>query len=145
MYKLNSNFLSSLSSRILHMRKYLSLCRSTLVERMPVLDEATFVGRKAGSLSDTASIPARPSVNLPNGVSKPSASPLVDLLDLSSDDVPPPSSSGSDILQDLLGVDLSPAPQQSGTFKCFIFELWLDNTLRGYNLYQLVLSCELQV
>ncbi|KAG4403108.1 hypothetical protein GLYMA_01G032100v4 [Glycine max] len=87
--------------------------RSTLVERMPVLDEATSIGRRAGSLPGAASTPTAPSFNLPNGTAKPVA-PLVDLLDLSSDDAPAPSSSsGGDILQDLLGVDLSPASQQS--------------------------------
>ncbi|CAL0314052.1 unnamed protein product [Lupinus luteus] len=87
--------------------------RSTLVERMPVLDETTFVGRRAGSLPGTASTKTAPSVSVPNGVAKPVA-PLVDLLDLSSDDAPAPSSSGGDLLHDLLGVDLSPASQQSG-------------------------------
>ncbi|KAJ7943612.1 AP-1 complex subunit gamma [Quillaja saponaria] len=88
--------------------------RSTLVERMPVLDEATFIGRKSNSMAGTASIPNGASFNLPNGVAKPSGAPLVDLLDLSSDDAPAPSPAGSDFLQDLLGVDLSPASQQSG-------------------------------
>lgn len=87
--------------------------RSTLVERMPILDEATFIGRRAGSLPGAASTATAPSVSLPNGVAKPAA-PLVDLLDLSSDDAPAPSSSGGDFLQDLLGVDLSPASQQYG-------------------------------
>ncbi|KAK7307208.1 hypothetical protein VNO77_40067 [Canavalia gladiata] len=87
--------------------------RSTLVERMPVLDEAAFIGRRAGSLPGAASTPNAPSVSLPNGVGKPVA-PLVDLLDLSSDDAPAPSSSGGDLLQDLLGVDLSAASQQPG-------------------------------
>lgn len=91
----------------------MSLCRSTLVERMPVLDEAAFIGRRAGSLPGAASTTTVPSVSLPNGVAKPVA-PLVDLLDLSSDDAPAPSSSGGDFLQDLLGVDLAPASQQSG-------------------------------
>ncbi|KAF9679977.1 hypothetical protein SADUNF_Sadunf06G0072100 [Salix dunnii] len=89
--------------------------RSTLVERMPILDEATFTTRRAGSLPAAVSTSGGASLNLPNGVVKPSTSPLVDLLDL-SDDVPAaPSSSGGDFLQDLLGVDLSPAPTQSGT------------------------------
>jgi len=88
--------------------------RSAVVERMPVLDEATYSGRRAGSLPTTASSSNGPSVNLPNGVSKPSAAPLVDLLDLSSDDVPAPSSSGGDFLNDLLGVDLASVPSQSG-------------------------------
>ncbi|KAE9597037.1 putative adaptor protein complex AP-1, gamma subunit [Lupinus albus] len=92
--------------------------RSTLVERMPVLDETTFVGRRAGSLPGTASTTTTPSVSLPNGVAKPVA-PLVDLLDLSSDDAPAPSSSGGDLLHDLLGVDLSPASQQSGAGQTF--------------------------
>ncbi|XP_075657959.1 AP-1 complex subunit gamma-2-like [Castanea sativa] len=89
--------------------------RSALVERMPVLDEATFIGRRAGSMPATVSTSSGASLNLPNGVAKPSAAPLVDLLDLSLDDAPAPSSSGGDFLQDLLGVDLSPASNQSGT------------------------------
>ncbi|CAN4124257.1 unnamed protein product [Withania somnifera] len=88
--------------------------RSSLLERMPVLDEATYSGRKAGSVP-TAVSTSRVSVNIPNGVAKPSAAPLVDLLDLSSDDVPAHSSSGGDFLQDLLGVDLVPVSSQSGT------------------------------
>lgn len=95
-----------------------SACRSALVERMPVLDEATFMGRRAGSMPATVSTSTTTSINIPNGVSKPSAAPLVDLLDLSSDDTPAaPSSTGggaADFLQDLLGVDLSPAPNQPG-------------------------------
>ncbi|KAA8529548.1 hypothetical protein F0562_033653 [Nyssa sinensis] len=88
--------------------------RSALVERMPVLDEATYSGRRAGSLPATVSTSPGAALNLPNGVAKPTAAPLVDLLDLSSDDAPAPSSSGGDFLQDLLGVDLSPASSQSG-------------------------------
>ncbi|KAH7570252.1 hypothetical protein JRO89_XS05G0076500 [Xanthoceras sorbifolium] len=88
--------------------------RSALVERMPVLDEATFSGRRAGSLPANVSSSSGGSLNLPNGVAKPAAAPLVDLLDLSSDDAPAPSSSGGDFLQDLLGVDLSPASVPSG-------------------------------
>ncbi|CAI0386067.1 unnamed protein product [Linum tenue] len=87
--------------------------RSALVERMPVLDEASFGGRRASSLPNTVSTSNGTAVKLPNGVAKSSAAPLVDLLDL-SDDVPAPSSSGGDFLQDLLGVDLAPATQ-SGT------------------------------
>ncbi|KAL3569648.1 hypothetical protein D5086_029538 [Populus alba] len=87
--------------------------RSALVERMPILDDGTFSTRRAGSLPAAASTSSGASLNLPNGVAKPSAAPLVDLLDL-SDDLPAPSSSGGDFLQDLLGIDLSPAPTQSG-------------------------------
>lgn len=84
-----------------------------MVERMPVLDEATFIGKRAGSIPASVSTSNGAAINLPNGISK-SAAPLVDLLDLSSDDVPVPSSSGSDFIQDLLGLDLSAAPEQSG-------------------------------
>ncbi|KAL3631045.1 hypothetical protein CASFOL_024029 [Castilleja foliolosa] len=95
--------------------------RSTLVERMPVLDEATFSGRRAGSVPAAISTSQGALPKMPNGVAKPTSAPLVDLLDLSSDDVPAPSSSGGDFIQDLLGVDLSPASeginqtQKSGT------------------------------
>ncbi|KAK3015572.1 hypothetical protein RJ639_007745 [Escallonia herrerae] len=88
--------------------------RSALVERMPVLDEATYSGRRAGSLSAAVSTSQGAALNLSNGVAKAAAPPLVDLLDLSSDDTPAPSSSGNDFLQDLLGVDLSPASSQAG-------------------------------
>lgn len=82
---------------------------------MPVLDEATFGGRKAGSMQIDSSTSLGSSLKVPNGVAKPAAAvPLVDLLDLSSDDAPAPSSSGSDFLQDLLGVDLAPPSVQSG-------------------------------
>jgi len=81
---------------------------------MPVLDEATFNARRAGSLHDAASTPTGPSVSLPNGVVK-SVAPLLDLLDLSADDTTQaPSSSGGDFLQDLLGVDQSVVSPQSG-------------------------------
>ncbi|WRX15877.1 Clathrin/coatomer adaptor [Theobroma cacao] len=90
--------------------------RSALVERMPVLDEATFSGRRAGSLPSAVSTSSTGAPrNLPNGIAKPAAAPIADLLDLSSGDVPAPSSSGGDFLQDLLGVDLSPASAPSGT------------------------------
>ncbi|KAL3511259.1 hypothetical protein ACH5RR_030660 [Cinchona calisaya] len=89
--------------------------RSALVERMPVLDEATYSGRRAGSIPAVVSTSQGAPINLPNGVAKTTSAPLVDLLDLSSDDVPVPSSSGGGFLQDLLGVDLSPASSQSGT------------------------------
>uniref|UniRef100_A0A7N0UKA1 AP-1 complex subunit gamma n=1 Tax=Kalanchoe fedtschenkoi TaxID=63787 RepID=A0A7N0UKA1_KALFE len=82
--------------------------RSTLLERMPVLDETTYSGRRDGSL------PTAP-VKIPSGVAKPAdAAPLVDLLDLGSDDTPMPGSSGNDFLNDLLGVDLSSTPSQPG-------------------------------
>ena len=87
-------------------------CRSTLVERMPTLDLLQWEEQQSGSIPATTSTPAHASINIPNGVTKPSSAPLVDLLDLNSDDVPAaPSSSGGDFLHDLLDVDLS---KQSG-------------------------------
>ncbi|XP_057774635.1 AP-1 complex subunit gamma-2-like isoform X3 [Salvia miltiorrhiza] len=83
--------------------------RAALVERMPVLDEATYSGRRAGSVPAAASTSLGALPKMSNGVAKPISAPLVDLLDLSSDDVQAPSSSGGDFLHDLLGVDLSPA------------------------------------
>lgn len=82
-----------------------------MVERMPVLDEATFSGRRAGSVPNAVSTSQGAPPKIPNGVAKP-APPLVDLLDLSSDDVPTTVSAGGDFLHDLLGVDMSPAPSQ---------------------------------
>lgn len=90
------------------------MCRASLLERMPVLDEATYSARRTGSFPATVSSSNGPSVGLPNGVTKTAAAALVDLLDLSLDDAPVPSSSGGDLLQDLLGVDLSTVPSQSG-------------------------------
>ncbi|KAI3812107.1 hypothetical protein L1987_16812 [Smallanthus sonchifolius] len=88
--------------------------RSALVERMPVLDEATFSGRKAGSiLAATVST----SLNYVNGVATSAAAPLVDLLDLGADEpaAAAPTFSGGNFLQDLLDVGTSPFPSQSGT------------------------------
>lgn len=76
-----------------------------------MLDEATYSGRRTGSVPAAVSNSLRAPPKMPNGVAKPSSAPLVDLLDLSSDDVPAPSSSGGDFLHDLLGVDLSLASQ----------------------------------
>ncbi|RYR65056.1 hypothetical protein Ahy_A03g011057 isoform B [Arachis hypogaea] len=111
--KYKGNFVLELQQRSIEFNSIIARhqnIRSMLVERMPVLDEATFIGRQAGSLPDAGSISAGSSVSLPNGVAKPADS-LVDLLDLNSNDAPAPSSSGGDFLQDLLGVDLSPAAQ----------------------------------
>ncbi|GJR91636.1 AP-1 complex subunit gamma-2-like protein isoform X2 [Tanacetum coccineum] len=84
--------------------------RSTLVERMPALDEATY--RRAGSIP----VPVLTSkVNLPNGGAKTTAAPLVDLLDLGVDEPAAPSSSGGNFLQDLLDVGTSSSSSQSGT------------------------------
>ncbi|XP_038984040.1 AP-1 complex subunit gamma-2 isoform X2 [Phoenix dactylifera] len=97
--------------------------KSSLVERMPVLDESAYIGKRAGSSqatlsADKSSQPTSSgasSLKLPNGVTKPPASPLVDLLDLSSDDAPVSTSSTTEFLHDLLGGDLiSPAPSGGG-------------------------------
>lgn len=90
------------------------MSRSALCERMPVLDESTYIGRRAGSLPAAVSTSQGAVLDLSNGVGKPSAAPLVDLLDLSSDDTPVPNSSGNDFLHDLLGVDLSVGSTQTG-------------------------------
>ncbi|KZV23411.1 hypothetical protein F511_17371 [Dorcoceras hygrometricum] len=92
-----------------------SRIRSSLVERMPVLDEATYSGRRAGSVPTDVSTSKGAPLKLPNGVTNPTSAPLIDLLDLSSDDNPMASPSDGNFLQDLLGVDLSPAPSQQGT------------------------------
>ncbi|XP_028077047.1 AP-1 complex subunit gamma-2-like isoform X5 [Camellia sinensis] len=89
--------------------------RSVLVERMPVLDEATYSVKRVGFLPRTVSTSTGASLDLPNGVTKSTTAPLVDLLDLSSDDAPAPSPSDGNFLHDLLGVDLSPASSQPGT------------------------------
>ncbi|KAI3729034.1 hypothetical protein L6452_17680 [Arctium lappa] len=88
--------------------------RSALVERMPVLDEATYSGRRAGSMPASVSTSQGNSLNLPNGVAKTAAAPLVDLLDLGAEEPVAPSSSGGNFLQDLLDVDTS-SSSQSGT------------------------------
>ncbi|KAM0882088.1 hypothetical protein ACQ4PT_032547 [Festuca glaucescens] len=86
--------------------------RSSLLERMPVLDEAAYLVKRASATQ--ATIPSyKPAsgvtpgdLKIPNGVAKPAAAPLVDLLDLSSDDAPVTSTSATpnDFLQDLLGI-----------------------------------------
>lgn len=81
---------------------------------MPVLDEATFSGRRAGSLPAAVSTSGKSPLSIPNGVAKAAPAPLVDLLDLGSDDTPAPTSSSNNFLQDLLGVDLTQPSAQPG-------------------------------
>ncbi|CAL9238109.1 unnamed protein product [Arabidopsis halleri] len=91
--------------------------RSALVERMPVLDEATFSGRRAGSLPAAVSTSGKSPLSIPNGVAKAAPAPLVDLLDLGSNDTPAPTSSSNNFLQDLLGVDLTQPSAQPGAMQ----------------------------
>ncbi|VAI62561.1 unnamed protein product [Triticum turgidum subsp. durum] len=102
--------------------------RSSLLERMPVLDEATYLVKRASATQ--ATIPAyKPAavtpggLKLPNGVAKPAVAPLVDLLDLSSDDAPATSAASattapSDFLQDLLGIGGTNLSTFRSTFIC---------------------------
>lgn len=94
------------------------MCRSSLLERMPVLDEANYLVKRAASMQATvSSVKSAPGVTpggqlkLPNGLAKPPAAPLADLLDLSSDDTPAttsaPTTAPNDFLQDLLGIGLT--------------------------------------
>ncbi|CAN6233035.1 unnamed protein product [Urochloa humidicola] len=95
------------------MQKHQSI-RSSLLERMPVLDEATYLVKRATATQATISADKlAPAVTpgglkLSNGVAKPPSAPLVDLLDLSSDDAPASTISSTttpnDFLQDLLGI-----------------------------------------
>ncbi|KMZ65480.1 AP-1 complex subunit gamma-2 [Zostera marina] len=87
--------------------------KSSLVERMPMLDEATYIEKRTASSQVT--FPGKKTshathsgatLSLPNGISKTPSAPLVDLLDLSSDDAPQMSSSTNNFLHDLLGVGL---------------------------------------
>ncbi|RRT50670.1 hypothetical protein B296_00034202 [Ensete ventricosum] len=91
--------------------------KSSLVERMPVLDEPAYIGKRASSsqaniVADKSSQPSSTATTLkfPNGVTKPPAAPLVDLLDLSSDDSSVPTSTPNDFLHDLLGIGLTNSP-----------------------------------
>ncbi|GKB28959.1 adaptor protein complex AP-1, gamma subunit [Tanacetum coccineum] len=86
--------------------------RSALVERMPVLDEATYSRRRDGSLPVNVSTSS--GLKNPNGVTKTFDAPLLDLLDL-SDEPAPPNSSGGDFLQDLLGGDNFSSSSHTGT------------------------------
>lgn len=79
---------------------------------MPVLDETTFNGRRAGSVPASVSTSQGAPPKIPNGVAKPVSAPLVDLLDFSSDDIPVTGPSDGGFLQDLLGIDASPVPTQ---------------------------------
>ncbi|XP_076928162.1 AP-1 complex subunit gamma-2-like isoform X2 [Bidens hawaiensis] len=89
--------------------------RSALVERMPVLDEATYSVRRAGSLpADTSTSQGNP-LQIPNGVPKTIDAPLLDLLDLGADEPAPQNSSAPNFLQDLLGGDILSSASQPGT------------------------------
>ncbi|CAN6172682.1 unnamed protein product [Urochloa humidicola] len=99
--------------------------KSSLLERMPVLDEANYLVKRAASTQATvSSVKSAPAVTpggqpkLPNGVAKPPAAPLADLLDLSSDDTPvttsAPTTAPNDFLQDLLGIGLTDSSPAGG-------------------------------
>ncbi|CAM0912965.1 unnamed protein product [Alopecurus aequalis] len=99
--------------------------KSSLLERMPVLDEASYLMKRAASsqatVSLTKSAPAATpggSLKLPNGVAKPPPAPLADLLDLSSDDTPAttsaPTAAPNNFLHDLLGIDLTGSSSAGG-------------------------------
>lgn len=101
--------------------------RNAVVERMPVLDEAAYIERRAAQSTVSSEKTSKPTItgaaalNLPNGVNAVPAAPLVDLLDLTSDEIPAPSSSSNDFLQDLLGVGLTPEPSTSGFYFNLIY------------------------
>ncbi|KAK8454956.1 hypothetical protein SEVIR_4G057800v4 [Setaria viridis] len=111
--------------------------KSSLLERMPVLDEANYLVKRAASMQATvSSVKSAPAVTpggqlkLPNGVAKPPAAPLADLLDLSSDDTPvttsAPTTAPNDFLQDLLGIgliDSSPAGGAPSTSTDILMDL----------------------
>ncbi|KAF0901588.1 hypothetical protein E2562_003559 [Oryza meyeriana var. granulata] len=99
--------------------------KSSLLERMPVIDEASYLVKRAASTqatisSDKLAAAATPggSLKLPNGVAKPPPAPLADLLDLSSDDAPAatsaPTTAPNDFLQDLLGIGLTDTSTTGG-------------------------------
>ncbi|CAD6249064.1 unnamed protein product [Miscanthus lutarioriparius] len=91
--------------------------RSSLLERMPVLDEASYLVKRATATQATiaadklAPTVTPGSLKLPNGVAKPTSAPLADLLDLSSDGAPASTiastTTPNDFLQDLLGIGVS--------------------------------------
>jgi hypothetical protein len=56
-------------------------CRSSLLEHMPVLDEASYLLKRAATTTKVT--PG--GLKLQNGVAKPTSAPLADLLDLNSD------------------------------------------------------------
>ncbi|WOL06544.1 AP-1 complex subunit gamma-2-like isoform X1 [Canna indica] len=85
--------------------------KSSLLERMPSLDESTYTRKRAGSAQANVSVfkSDQPtllgaSLKVPNGASHIPENPLVDLLDLSSNDKPAPTSSSKDFLNNLLGI-----------------------------------------
>ncbi|KAF8689951.1 hypothetical protein HU200_041586 [Digitaria exilis] len=88
--------------------------RSSLLERMPVLDEANYMVKRATATQATTSADkiapavAPGGLKIPNGVAKPTSAPLADLLDLSSDGAPASTTTSTttpnDFLQDLLGI-----------------------------------------
>jgi AP-1 complex subunit gamma-1 len=81
---------------------------------MPVLDEASYLVKRATATQATISADKLAptvtpgSLKLPNGVAKPTSAPLADLLDLSSDGAPASTvastTTPNDFLQDLLGI-----------------------------------------
>ena len=98
---------------------------------MPVLDEASYLVKRATATQTTISADKLAptvtpgSLKLPNGVAKPTSAPLADLLDLSSDDAPvttsSPTTARNDFLQDLLGIGLTDSSPIGLTLNYFPF------------------------
>lgn len=110
---------------------------------MPVLDEASYLTKRAGStqktaLGDTKSTASgdsktTSSVKVPNGVAKPPAAvAMPNLIDFSIDDTPvaPTSTTTSeppDFIKDLIDIDLPSSPPSGYTlffFFFFSFSFW---------------------
>ncbi|KAJ3677487.1 hypothetical protein LUZ60_003211 [Juncus effusus] len=107
--------------------------KSTLLERMPVIDEASYLTkRSAGSDAKSTSSPfEKQTIKIPNGVAKPpaGAAPLADLLDLGSDETPAVgngSNNAPDFLHDLLGIDLSSSPPSGGAAPAQSTDILMD-------------------
>jgi AP-1 complex subunit gamma-1 len=104
--------------------------KSTLLERMPVLDEASYLTKRAGSTEKTASgypkstasgdSKITSSVKVPNGVAKPpTAASMPNLIDFNIDDTPvaPTSTTTSEhpnFMKDLIDIDLPSSPPSGG-------------------------------
>lgn len=90
------------------------LDEATYIEKRTASSQVTFPGKKTSHATHSGA-----TLSLPNGISKTPSAPLVDLLDLSSDDAPQMSSSTNNFLHDLLGVGLD-VPSTSGAYFSFL-------------------------
>jgi hypothetical protein len=123
---------------------------------MPVLDEASYLTKRAGSTQKSASVDAKStasgdskttsSIKVPNGVAKPPAAvAMPNLIDFNIDDTPvaPTSAITSeppDFIKDLIDIDLGNSPPSGYILSFFVLFILMHFYFIKKSFYMLIVS-----